>query len=79
MVIIPTFHTGGQGSISRAVLILLFSPICPSLFTDKINLFLVLFTNQMSKGIFCLTDWQLLSIGSEYKMQPKVMGQDSKM
>ena len=33
----------------------------------------------MSRTFFCLTDWQLLSKGSEIKMSPKVMGQDPKM
>ena len=58
---------------------LTFSPIFPSLITDKINLFLVFVYIVGICLHFLLTDWQLLSVGCEIKMQPKVMGQGPKI
>ena len=30
----------------------------------------------MSRAVFCLSDWQLLSIGTKMKVKPRVKGQD---
>ena len=64
----------------RAVLVLLFLRFAQVCSLTKSKLFSLFLVFVYKSNIFCLTDWQLLPIGSEInKMQPKVMGQDAKM
>ena len=59
------------GTGSWDILVLLFSQIRPSLLTDKIKIkipSLGICLQIKSQKHFCLTDWQLLSFGSETKI-----------
>ena len=53
---------------TRAVLVLLFPLIWPSLLSDKIKIIFPFLGICFQIKCFCLIDWQQLSIGSEIKM-----------